>query len=123
MRGPGGYTQQREGESLGESVGATGFEASRENAPDAEDSAGSPTSPGGAGAEPPRPSPGSGGTSADPVVPNAEPLSIEVLRRKLDAAIDAEEWPAVSVIRERIRELETANVVSLADERARRAAR
>jgi hypothetical protein len=31
-----------------------------------------------------------------------------VLRRKLDAAIDAEEWGAVTVIRERIRETERA---------------
>jgi hypothetical protein len=46
-----------------------------------------------------------------------------VLRRKLDAAIDAEQWAAVPVIRERIREAERAGVVDLEAERARRAPR
>jgi hypothetical protein len=49
-----------------------------------------------------------------------EPLSIEVLRQRLDAAIDAEQWGAVSVIRERIRDGERADVVDLDRERARR---
>jgi hypothetical protein len=39
--------------------------------------------------------------------PNAEPfLTLEVLRRKLDAAILAEAWEAVKAIRERIIEVE-----------------
>ena len=37
---------------------------------------------------------------------NPEPLTIEVLRVKLDAAIDAEAWPAVKAIRERMAEVE-----------------
>jgi hypothetical protein len=38
------------------------------------------------------------------------PLTIDALRRKLDAAIDAEAWEAVKIIRERIVEVERAQV-------------
>jgi hypothetical protein len=56
-----------------------------------------------------------------PVVkPNAEPPTLEVLRRKLDAAIVAEAWDAVKAIRERIIEEERTNVVDLEAERVRR---
>jgi hypothetical protein len=44
----------------------------------------------------------------------------ELLRQKLDRAIVAEAWDAVRAIRERIVELERAEVVDLAEERARR---
>jgi hypothetical protein len=49
-----------------------------------------------------RSSKGLAGGSPDLAGRNPEPLTVEVLRRKLDAAIDAEEWKAVAVIRERI---------------------
>lgn len=61
-------------------------------------------------------------TSVETPRPNSRPSeperapSIEMLRRKLDAAIDLEEWAAVPIIRERIRDLERAaagNVVEL----------
>jgi hypothetical protein len=48
--------------------------------------------------------------------PNPEPLTVAVLRRKLDAAILAEGWAAVKVIHERIVEAERAeagNVVAI----------
>jgi hypothetical protein len=48
-----------------------------------------------------------------------EPLTVVVLRRKLDAAIVAEAWDAVKAIRERIVEVERAGVVDLEVERAR----
>jgi hypothetical protein len=38
--------------------------------------------------------------------PNAEPLTVEVLRRKLDAAISAEEWAVVKILHGRIVEAE-----------------
>lgn len=50
----------------------------------------------------------------------AEPPTVEVLRAKLDAAIVAEAWDAVKVIRERMKQVERAGVVDLAAERARR---
>jgi hypothetical protein len=56
-------------------------------------------------------------------MPNAEPITIEVLRAKLDRAIIAEEWEAVKAIRERIGEVErvpAGNVLNLAEERLRR---
>ena len=53
-------------------------------------------------------------------MPRDEPLTVEILRRKLDAAIVAEAWDAVKAIRERIIEVERADVVDLARERARR---
>jgi hypothetical protein len=56
-------------------------------------------------------------------VPNAEPITIEVLRAKLDAAIWAEAWEAVKAIRERIGHAErtaAGNVLNLAEERQRR---
>jgi hypothetical protein len=48
------------------------------------------------------------------------PPPLEVLRAKLDRAIVAEAWDAVKVIAARIRELERADVVNLATERAKR---
>jgi hypothetical protein len=50
----------------------------------------------------------------------AKPITSEVLRAKLDAAIVAEAWEAVKAIRERIVEIERAGVVDLDAERARR---
>ena len=47
-------------------------------------------------------------------------LTLADARAKLDAAIVAEEWAAVKVIAERVRELERADVVDLTLERARR---
>jgi hypothetical protein len=44
--------------------------------------------------------------SKDLAIRNPEPLTVEVLRRKLDAAIVAEAWDAVKAIRERIVEAE-----------------
>jgi hypothetical protein len=47
--------------------------------------------------------------------PQPEPLTFDVLRRKLDAAIVAEAWDAVKAIRERIVEVErdaAGNVVA-----------
>jgi hypothetical protein len=49
----------------------------------------------------------------------AEPLTLDLLRRKLDAAIVAEAWEAVRAIRERIVEVERSGVIDLARERAR----
>jgi hypothetical protein len=57
------------------------------------------------------------------VDPNPEPLTVEVLRRKLYAAIDAEAWDAVPTIRELLREAERVGVVDLDAERARRGGR
>ena len=45
---------------------------------------------------------GLAGASEGLAVPNAEPISIDVLRSKLDRAIIAEEWGAVKAIHERI---------------------
>ena len=47
-------------------------------------------------------------------------LSLDVLRAKLDAAIVAEQWAAVAVIGERIRQVERAGVVDLEAEREKR---
>jgi hypothetical protein len=47
-------------------------------------------------------------------------LTLDVLRAKLDAAILAEAWDAVRVIRDRIVEIERAGVVDLGAERAKR---
>jgi hypothetical protein len=63
------------------------------------------------------------GASGGSTSPNAEPLTVAALRRKLDAAIDAEAWPAVAVIRERIREAERAeacNVIPIDVAKSRR---
>jgi len=70
-----------------------------------------------------QPAPRRDGSPAEsrPVVkPMAEPPSVEVLRRKMDAAIVAEAWDAVKAIRERIIEEERTNVVDLEAERVRR---
>lgn len=50
----------------------------------------------------------------------APALSINLLCRKLDAAILAEAWDAVRIVRDRIVEIERAQVVDLDAERARR---
>ena len=50
----------------------------------------------------------------------SQPLTIDLLRSRLDAAIVAEQWEAVKVIGARLRELERAGVVDLETERARR---
>jgi hypothetical protein len=63
------------------------------------------------------------GASQVPAVPNAEALTVDVLRRKLDAAIVAEQWDAVRAIRERIVEVEreaAGNVRSIESARHRR---
>ena len=72
-----------------------------------------------AGSEPARARDGSPDDSRLVDVPNAEP-GVEVLRRKLDAAIHASAWIAVKAIHERIVEAERAKVVDLGAERARR---
>jgi len=54
-----------------------------------------------------------------------EPLTVEVLRRKLDAAIVAEAWDAVKAVRERLIEAErneAGNVVALDPKRRQRGA-
>jgi len=56
---------------------------------------------------------------------NAEPLTVAVLRRKLDAAIVAEAWDAVKAIQQRIVVLEreaAGNVVALDAARGKRGA-
>jgi hypothetical protein len=66
---------------------------------------------------------GSRGISADPATPNAKPLAVDELRVKLDAAIDAEQWAAVVIIRERIVEAErttATNVVPIDAGKGRR---
>ena len=70
----------------------------------------------------PRVSAGVAGDSADLAVPNAETLSVEVLRRKLDAAILVEAWDAVKVIRDRIAQADRAEAgnVYILDEAHRR---
>jgi hypothetical protein len=50
----------------------------------------------------------------------AAPLTLDVLRAKLDRAIVAEAWDAVKAIRERIVALEREGVVELDEERKRR---
>ena len=52
--------------------------------------------------------------------PTTRSLTVEVLRAKLDAAIVAEAWDAVSVIAERLREIERAGIIDLEGERNRR---
>jgi hypothetical protein len=57
----------------------------------------------------------------NPGVPGTPaPPTLEVLRAKLDAAIVAEAWDAVKAIRDRMAEMQRADVVDLAGERARR---
>ena len=61
----------------------------------------------------PEPMPGSSIPNAPT---HAEPITIETLRRKLDAAIVAEAWEAVKAIRQRMIEVEregAGNVVAL----------
>jgi len=57
-------------------------------------------------AEPPRDSGGLAGSSPGSDVPNAE-LTLDVLRRKRDAAIVAEAWEAVAIIAKQIAGLES----------------
>lgn len=55
--------------------------------------------------------------------PDAPALTLDVLRRKLDAAIVAEAWEAVKAIRQRMLEVErdaAGNVIAIDDARARR---
>jgi hypothetical protein len=53
-------------------------------------------------------------------LPNAEPITIEILRSKLDRAIVAERWEAVKTIRERIAQIERAAATNVIDLDARR---
>jgi hypothetical protein len=48
--------------------------------------------------------------SATPAVVRLNPVSVETLRAKLDAAIVAEEWGAVTAINARLRELERSEL-------------
>jgi hypothetical protein len=74
-----------------------------------------------AGSQPSRLDDGSPGDSRPLARPNAEPISLDVLRAKLDAATAAEAWGAVESIQRRIDEAERSNVVDLETERVRRA--
>ncbi len=106
----------------------TGIEGAVKDAPFPEDSARFAIGGEGVPREPERraPAPPTGRSQPLPPVPhNAEPLTVAVLWRKLDAAIVAEAWDAVKAIQQRIVALErgaAGNVVDLAAERGKRGA-
>lgn len=62
-----------------------------------------------------------GSVKSDSIIEHGQsPISLEMLRSKLDAAIVAERWDAVAAIRARIVEVERADVIDLERERKRR---
>jgi hypothetical protein len=104
-------------------VELTRIEAVSESAESNEKTAGSLLLPHAHGPEPAIASEPTSASSRPSETREAEPVTVDVLQRKLDAAILAEAWHALKTIRERIAQVErteAGNVVPIEGARRRR---